>query len=55
MANLLEINAKFKRVINSMFPKMCEAGGLGYAELIELLIQQGLARFSQRRSLETSR
>lgn len=39
----------------SMFPKMCEAGGLGYAELIELLIQQGLARFSQRRSLETSR
>lgn len=38
----------------SMFPKMCEAAGLSYAELIELLLKQGLERFKKRRSLKTS-
>lgn len=38
----------------SMFPKMCEAAGLSYAELIELLLEQGLERFKKRRSLKTS-
>ena len=38
----------------SMFPKMCEAAGLSYAELIELLLEQGIERFKKRRSLKTS-
>ena len=38
----------------SMFPKMCEAAGLSYAELIELLLEQGLDRFKKRRALKTS-
>lgn len=39
----------------SMFPKMCEAGGLSYSDLIELLIQEGLERSSARNRLQTSR
>ena len=38
----------------SMFPKMCEAAGLAYEDLIELLLEQGLERFKKRRSLKTS-
>ncbi|WP_428770726.1 D-alanine--D-alanine ligase family protein [Treponema sp. HNW] len=38
----------------SMFPKMCEAAGLAYEELIELLLEQGIERFKKRRSLKTS-
>lgn len=39
----------------SMFPKMCEAGGLKYADLLDLLIGLGLKRFEDKNSLQTSR
>ncbi|MEW5814559.1 MAG: D-alanine--D-alanine ligase family protein [Spirochaetota bacterium] len=35
----------------SMFPKMCEAGGLYYPELLDLLIKHGLERYRERKSL----
>jgi D-alanine-D-alanine ligase len=35
----------------SMFPRMCEAGGLPYAELLEALIQYGFQRFHERANL----
>ncbi len=38
----------------SMFPKMCEAGGLAYKDVIELLLDQGIQRFKSRQSLTTS-
>lgn len=39
----------------SMFPKMCEAGGLKYGELITLLIEEALEVFEQKQTLLTSR
>lgn len=39
----------------SMFPKMCEASGLPYAELVARLLSLALDRFAERRSLQTSR
>ncbi len=39
----------------SMFPKLCEAAGTPYADVIELLIQQAIDRFTDMRSLATSR
>lgn len=39
----------------SMFPKMCQEAGLEYSRLLDLIIQQGLNRFQQRLSLQTSR
>ncbi len=38
----------------SMFPKMCEAGGLNYKDVIELILEQGVERFKSRQSLTTS-
>jgi D-alanine-D-alanine ligase len=38
----------------SMFPKMCEASGLRYAQLIEKILSLGLERFNERRQLKTS-
>ncbi|MFI3257881.1 MAG: D-alanine--D-alanine ligase family protein [Spirochaetales bacterium] len=38
----------------SMFVKMCEASGLAYSDVIELLLKQGLSRFKSRRMLLTS-
>ncbi len=35
----------------SMFPKMCQAAGLGYAELLSHLIELGLERFKARASI----
>ena len=39
----------------SMFPKMCEAAGLNYKDLITLLIDEALERFEARKKLLTSR
>lgn len=38
----------------SMFPKMCEAGGLKYSELIEKLLQLGISNYNKRQKLQTS-
>ncbi len=38
----------------SMFPKMCEAGGLAYKDVIELILDQGVERFKSRQALTTS-
>ena len=39
----------------SMFPKMCEASGLSYKDLITLLIDEALERYDARKRLLTSR
>ena len=39
----------------SMFPKMCDAAGLKFGDLIELLIKEALARYEARSKLTTSR
>ncbi|MCQ2575566.1 MAG: D-alanine--D-alanine ligase [Treponema sp.] len=39
----------------SMFPKMCDAAGLGFEELVDLLIEEGIARFNAKEQLSTSR
>ncbi len=39
----------------SMFPKMCEAAGLGYKDLISLLLDEAVDRFESRNKLSTSR
>ena len=39
----------------SMFPKMCEAAGLGFSELVDLLIKEALARYEAKGKLSTSR
>ncbi len=38
----------------SMFPKMCEASGLKYPQLIEKILSLGIERFNERRQLKTS-
>lgn len=39
----------------SMFPKMCDAAGLHFDSLVDLLIQEGIARYNAKNSLNTSR
>ncbi|MBE6349229.1 MAG: D-alanine--D-alanine ligase [Spirochaetaceae bacterium] len=39
----------------SMFPKMCENGGLLYPELLEKVLKMGIERFTERRKLQTTR
>lgn len=39
----------------SMFPKMCEAAGLLYPQIIQLLLDQGISTFNSRRILQTAR
>ena len=39
----------------SMFPKMCNAAGLKFEELVELLIKEALARYEAHGKLNTSR
>ncbi len=39
----------------SMFPKMCDAAGLHFEDLVELLIQEGIERHKAKSSLNTSR
>lgn len=38
----------------SMFPKMCEAGGLKYSDLIETILQLGISNYEKRQKLQTS-
>lgn len=52
---LNEINTMPGFTSISMFPKMCEAAGLAYADLIELLLTQAVDRFSARNAIKTSR
>lgn len=52
---LNEINTMPGFTSISMFPKMCQAAGLEYSHLLDLIIQQGLDRFQQRSALQTSR
>ena len=39
----------------SMFPKMCDAAGLKFEDLVELLIKEAVARYEAHRKLNTSR
>lgn len=39
----------------SMFPKMCDASGLKYADLIELLLDEAEVKFNCKKQLQTSR
>ena len=39
----------------SMFPKMCDAAGLKFEPLVELLIQEAVARYEAKQKLSTSR
>lgn len=39
----------------SMFPKMCDADGLEYSELIDYLLKEGIENFKAKQSLCTSR
>ena len=39
----------------SMFPKMCDAAGLKFEELLELLIKEAVARYEAKQKLSTSR
>jgi len=39
----------------SMFPKMCEAAGLDFEALVQLLIDEALARYQSKNNLSTSR
>lgn len=52
---LNEINTMPGFTSISMFPKMCQAAGLEYRQLLDLIIQQGLDRFQERSTLQTSR
>ena len=52
---LNEINSMPGFTQISMFPKMCEKGGLNFTDLTTLLIDEGLKRFKKTRELQTSR
>ncbi len=39
----------------SMFPKMCDAAGLKFADLVQLLIDEALAKYESKKQLLTSR
>lgn len=52
---LNEINTMPGFTSISMFPKMCDAAGLKYPELIELLIDEAIARYKAKKELQTSR
>ena len=52
---LNEINTMPGFTSISMFPKMCEAAGLKYADLIEEVLQLGINRFEKERELLTRR
>ena len=52
---LNEINTMPGFTTISMFPKMCEAAGLKFPELVDLLISEALARYEAKSKLSTSR
>jgi D-alanine-D-alanine ligase len=51
---LNEINTMPGFTSISMFPKMCEASGLSYDALIELLLEEGITRFRESRTRRTN-
>ncbi len=52
---LNEINTMPGFTSISMFPKMCDAAGLNYPELINLLISEALEKYKTKKTLITSR
>ena len=52
---LNEINTMPGFTSISMFPKMCEAAGLKFNALVQLLIDEAVARYKSRQALVTSR
>ncbi len=52
---LNEINTMPGFTSISMFPKMCDAAGLNYPELINLLISEALEKYKSKKTLITSR
>ncbi len=52
---LNEINTMPGFTTISMFPKMCDAAGLHFEELVELLINEAIERFNSKEKLQTSR
>lgn len=52
---LNEINTMPGFTSISMFPKMCDAAGLNYPELIDLLISEALEKYKAKKTLITSR
>ena len=52
---LNEINTMPGFTTISMFPKMCEAAGLDFSSLINLLIDEALKRYEAKKKLSTSR
>ena len=52
---LNEINTMPGFTTISMFPKMCEAAGLEFKELIKLLLNEAIERYNSKKSLCTSR
>ncbi|MCM1321880.1 MAG: D-alanine--D-alanine ligase [Bacteroides sp.] len=52
---LNELNAIPGFTSISMFPRMCEAGGLAWKDQIELILSLGIERFRTRQALKTSK
>lgn len=52
---LNEINTMPGFTTISMFPKLCDAAGLHFEDLIELLITEAMKRYKSKQSLSTSR
>ena len=52
---LNEINTMPGFTTISMFPKMCDAAGLKFDALVELLIEEAVARYTAKNKLSTSR
>ncbi|MBP3708887.1 MAG: D-alanine--D-alanine ligase [Treponema sp.] len=52
---LNEINAMPGFTAISMFPKLCEASGISFTALTELLIEEAVLRYKTRSALQTSR
>ena len=52
---LNEINTMPGFTTISMFPKLCDAAGLHFEALIDLLIDEGMKRYESKKQLSTSR
>ncbi|MCR4733723.1 MAG: D-alanine--D-alanine ligase [Treponema sp.] len=52
---LNEINSMPGFTTISMFPKMCDAAGLNFPDLVKLLIDEAFARYETKKKLNTSR
>ncbi|MBO5236492.1 MAG: D-alanine--D-alanine ligase [Spirochaetaceae bacterium] len=52
---LNEINTMPGFTSISMFPKMCQASGLAYDQLLDLLIQEAVDKFNSKKSIQTNK